>query len=68
MEGKRRGFNREVKVEAVRLVTEGGMAIRRVARDLDTRPALLSRWTRKSMPEGEGVRPEGAPKEEKQEL
>jgi len=29
MEGKRREFSRELKVEAVRLVTEGGMTIRR---------------------------------------
>jgi transposase-like protein len=47
MEGKRREFSREVKVEAVRLVTEGGMTIRQVASDLGIRPALLSRWKKK---------------------
>jgi transposase-like protein len=69
MEGKRREFSREVKLEAVRLVTEGGMTIRQVARDLDIRPALLSRWKKKLAPESEEARPEGTlTAEEKQEL
>ena len=40
----RRSFSREFKTEAVRLVTEGGMTISQVARDLDIRPNLLGRW------------------------
>ena len=40
----RRSFSREFKIEAVRLVTEGGMTISQVARDLDIRPNLLGRW------------------------
>jgi len=60
MEGKRREFSREVKVEAVRLVTEGGMTIRQVASDLGIRPALVSRWKRRLAPASEKARPEGA--------
>jgi transposase len=44
MSRTRRKFTREFKVEAVRLVTEGGMSISQVARDLDITPNLLSRW------------------------
>jgi len=40
----RRKFSREFKIEAVRLVTEGGMTMAEVARDLDIRPNLLGRW------------------------
>ena len=40
----RRKFSKEFKIEAVRLVTEGGMSISQVAQDLDIRPNLLSRW------------------------
>lgn len=40
----RRKFSKEFKTEAVRLVTEGGMSISQVAKDLDIRPNLLGRW------------------------
>lgn len=60
MEGKRREFSLEVKVEAVRLATEGGLTIRQVASDPGIRPALLSRWKKKLAPESEKARPEGA--------
>jgi transposase len=38
----RRSFSREFKLEAVRLVREGGVSVAQAARDLD----LLRNWTR----------------------
>ncbi len=40
----RRKFSREFKLEAVRMVTEGGHSLAQVARDLDIRPDMLRRW------------------------
>ena len=40
----KRTFTREFKVEAVRLVTDGGHSLSAVARDLDLDPKLLRRW------------------------
>jgi len=42
----RRSFSREFKLEAVRMVTEGGHSPTQVARDLDIRPDMLRRWRR----------------------
>ncbi len=42
----RRSFSREFKLEAVRMVTEGGHSLAQVARDLDIRPDMLRRWRR----------------------
>ena len=47
----RRKFSREFKLEAVRMVTEGGHSLAQVARDLDIRPDMLRRW-RKQVQEG----------------
>jgi len=41
---KRRSFSKEFKLEAVRLVVEGGVRIAQASRDLGIRPALLGRW------------------------
>lgn len=43
---KRRRFKREFKLEAVRMVVEGGLRVSEVARDLDLRPNMLRRWQR----------------------
>jgi transposase len=43
---QRRRFNREFKLEAVRMVVEGGHRVSEVARDLDLRPDMLRRWQR----------------------
>ena len=43
---KRRRFNREFKLEAVRMIVEGGHRVSEVARDLDLRPDMLHRWQR----------------------
>ena len=42
----RRKFSREFKLEAVRMIREGGHGIAEVARDLDLRTDMLQRWKR----------------------
>jgi transposase len=42
----RRKFSREFKVEAVKLVTERGLAVVQVARDLEVGETVLRRWMR----------------------
>lgn len=44
MTGKRRSFSREFKLEAVALVTEGGLSVARAARDLGISESVLGRW------------------------
>ena len=46
MGGTRRSFSREFKLEAVRMVTEGGHSMAQVARDLGIRRDMLRRWRR----------------------
>lgn len=42
----RRKFSREFKIEAVRLVTDRGVAVAQAARDLDLAESVLRRWMR----------------------
>ena len=42
----RRKFSREFKIEAVRLVTDRGVAVAQAARDLDIAESVLRRWIR----------------------
>ena len=42
----RRKFSREFKIEAVRLVTDRGVAVARAARDLDVAESVSRRWMR----------------------
>jgi len=51
----RRKFSREFKIEAVRLVTERGVAVAQAARDLDLAEGQLRRWMREL-----AVAPQGA--------
>ena len=41
---RRRTFSREFKLEAVRLVTERGVAVAQAAKDLDVRENVLRKW------------------------
>ncbi len=41
---ERRIFDREFKAEAVRMITERGLKVSEVARDLGIHPNMLSRW------------------------
>jgi transposase len=52
-EDNRRHFTREFKREAVQLVTEKGIAVGKVARDLDIHPNLLHLWRRKFLKDGD---------------
>ena len=42
----RRSFGREFKLEAVRLVSERGLIVAQVARDLDLHENVLRKWVR----------------------
>jgi len=42
----RRKFSREFKIEAIRLVTDRGVAVAQAARDLDIAESVLRRWIR----------------------
>ncbi len=50
---KRRDFSREFKRNAVQLVTEKGMAVGKVARELDIHPNLLHIWRRRLLAQGD---------------
>jgi transposase len=51
--GKRRSYSREFKLEAVRLVLEGGASVAQVARDLGISENLLHSWKSKFKKEGQ---------------
>ncbi len=44
MSAQRRQYTAEFKQEAVRLITEGGVSMARVARDLGVSRSLLGKW------------------------
>jgi len=46
MARKRRSFSREFKLEAVVLVTDGGLSVAQAARDLGISERVLGRWKR----------------------
>ena len=48
-----RYFSREFKINAVQLVTEKKMSVRKVADELDIHPNLLSNWKSKYLKKGE---------------
>jgi len=50
---KNRHFTREFKLDAVQLVTEKGMPVGKVARDLDIHPNLLHLWRRRFLKDGD---------------
>lgn len=49
----RRAFSPEFKIEAVRLVTEGGRPVSEVARELDLRPEQLRGWKQRLQASGQ---------------
>ncbi len=49
---QRKPFSSEFKREAVRLVTEGGLSIAQVARDLGLNDNMVGRWKQESQPRG----------------
>ena len=57
MKRDRRVFSAEFKLEAVRLVTEGGRPRSQVARELKLRPEQLRLWQRRLEAEGAVAQP-----------
>lgn len=53
----RRKFSREFKIEAVRMVANGGHSLAQVGRDLDVRPDMIRRWRKQLEQEGSGAFP-----------
>ena len=53
MGSKNRHFSREFKRDAVLLVTEKGMPVGKVARELDIHPNLLHSWRRTFLAKGD---------------
>lgn len=45
--GARRSYSREFKLEAVKLILDGGVSVAQVARDLGINENLLHAWKRK---------------------
>ena len=44
---KRRSYSREFKVQAVKMITEQGLSIREVSRDLGVSETVIRNWKRK---------------------
>ena len=57
MEKKRRQYSREFKVQAVKMVTEQGLSIAEVARDLGVHPSVIQHWKKKLADEGDQAFP-----------
>ncbi len=65
----RRQFNQEFKRNAVSMVMEKGIPVKKVARDLDIHPNLLHQWRRQFEMEGDGAFVgKGNPKPEEVEI
>ena len=54
-ESNRRHFTIEYKRNAVKLVTDKGLPVGKVARDLDIHPQLLHQWRKKYFQKGEAA-------------
>ena len=57
MSETRRKYSREFKVEAVRLVIEGGQGVAETARELGINANLLGRWKRQLAEDGQEAFP-----------
>jgi len=66
---ERRKFDREFKVETVRLITERGMSLAQVARDLDIHENVLRKWKNQYLEDVQNAFPgKGRLKPEEEEL
>jgi transposase len=66
---QRRSFNREFKLEAVRLVKERGVSVAQACRDLDIHESVLRSWMRQQAADPKHAFPgHGQMKPEQQEL
>jgi transposase-like protein len=51
---KRRTFGREFKIEAVKLIREGGVSVAQASRDLDVHENVLRKWVKARSSGGAG--------------
>lgn len=66
---RRKVYTREFKVEAVKLVSQGGLSLAEVGRDLGIGPTLLGRWKKELETEAAQAFPgKGKVRPEDQEL
>ena len=66
---QRRRFSREIKLEAVKLVRERGVAVAQAARDLDLHENVLRKWVRQAEADPQSAFPgNGQMKPEQQEI
>lgn len=56
-EVKHRSYDVGFKKEAVRLVAERGLGVKKVAKDLGIHPNMLTRWKREQLKDGNGSFP-----------
>lgn len=56
-EGNRRKYDAEFKREAVRLVVERGLSVKKVAEDLEIHPNMLGNWKRQYLKDRGGSFP-----------
>ena len=69
MNGKRRGFTKEFKIDAVKLVTEQGYTLSQASRNLGICTSVLRRWRDQMKNDGETAFPgKGFMTPEKEEL
>ncbi len=55
--GKHKRFDKDFKLSAVKMITEGGYKASEVARNLDIHPSMLYSWKRKYADNGEKAFP-----------
>ena len=55
MRASRRRYSREFKIEAVRLLLEGGRGLAQTARDLNINRTMLSGWRKQYLEDPEGA-------------
>lgn len=69
MENKRKSYDQEFKISAVKMVTEGGMSASRVSRDLGINENSLYKWKKQYLEDQQNAFPgKGRMKPEEEEL
>ena len=69
MSEKRKTYDKEFKLSAVKMVTEGGMSLRKVSRDLGVNENTLHKWKKDYLSDQQNAFPgKGRMKPEEEEL
>ena len=53
----RRKYRREFKIQAVQMISQQGLSVKEVARDLGVNPNVIGRWKRELIGQGEQAFP-----------